>query len=76
MVNIHSSPHPPPKTGTTLGARSQAGHFLALTHPMVHVEMPAVTWTYRVTARRLAGLATLHHATRLPWGVIRPPLKN
>ena len=66
-------PHPAPIKGTTLGVKSQVGHFLALTHPVVHVEMPAAAWTHYATARRLA---TSHHPTSLPWGVIWPPLQN
>lgn len=68
---LQQSPHPAPKK--TLGVKSQVGHFLALTHPVVHLEMPAATWTHHATAKRLA---TSHHPTSLPWGVIWPPLQN
>lgn len=63
----------PPNKGKTLGVRSQAGRYLALIHPMVHAETPAVALAHRVTAERLADLTTSHHPISLPWGGHRAP---
>lgn len=74
MVSTHSSPLS--KKRYNHEASSQAGHFPALTHPVVHAETPAATLAHCVTTKGLAGLATSHYSISLPWGVIWPLSKT